>query len=750
MLSGLCALPDVGLLYPKSVSIKGSLRGFAAQFTIRQVFQHDQSDPTDMTYGLPDNMKLCMFDLSFQVDGHVIKPTIQRKEEAELIYRLGSDAHASVCIARHFPGFVEMRLGRVPGGVEVVIEATFGVFASISGLRELFIRLPVALSDSCSRWMRWIRRHTRSASTGVPYSLEFDCSNAGYDIANVSSNCQSEVYCKTSKKLSIADIGDQETIVISVTLSESFHNDFFVSGQYMTLTFFGHEVSSMEPKNNEFVFVVDCSGSMAGSRIDCARDCLDIFLRSLPIGSYFNIFRFGSKVQCFSERSVEYNQESFAKAIEYSKGLMADLGGTALLPVLSHIFGTDPVGSGDRQLFIMTDGAVEDPFHVLAMCETNKDHNRIFTLGIGADADIGIVEGLADLTGGRSDFIENSGDFSRKIIPQLEASFYAPIPNLSIQVEGHDVIELSRPCQPKASVKSVMHVVVRSEKAFTGHEAVLINGTYCGESVDVPITSNHSPQNDADFSRLVDALFHFQKIRSLEQIYRRLESEKESKSELQLVEQKIVSLSRSSGILSELTEFVGIRSENIEHTVGGCISFIETHQSPTNMSDQCAPEPVQLHRSKETKSSCWGGGRGVLHAFRKEDRSSQSMRQATPSNSNEAKAPASAVPIDGFTYHTVISLQNMLGYWEDLSPIFQKIGKVLDMPESLKLLGGVSDEDKANAFNTIAAIAILRYWFISDHLSWNLIEKKALSWLTSVSKDTDWECLIQEVSSCLN
>ena len=739
MLSGVCSLPDIGILCPKSVSIKGALMGFAAQFTIRQVFQHDESKPTEMAYGLPDNMKLCMFDLSFHVGDEVIKPVIQRIDEAEMMNWEAKDEFRSVVIARRFPGFVEIRLGCIPGGVEVVVEATFGVFASNSGLKDLFIRLPIQ-RPNCTKRNPMMNRAWHSLTTAVPCSFEFDCSNAGYDVTNASINCPSEVYCKASRKLSIADISDQEGIVIAVTRSESLHNDFFVSGQYMALSFFGSEVSGLQPANNEFVFVVDCSGSMACSRINSARDCMDIFLRSLPAGSYFNILRFGSTFQCFSERSVEYNQENFEKAIAYANALDANLGGTQLFPVLSHIFSSPCVGSGDRQLFIITDGVVEDAFKVLDLCETYKDHNRIFTLGIGAHADIGIVEGLADMTGGRSAFISDSEDFSSKVTPQLESSFYPPTSLLSIQVEGHDAIELSCPCLREASINGVMHVVVKSQKAFTGHEAVLINATCCGESVDVPITSNHSPKNDSGFSRLVHALFHFEQIRYLERVYRQLGSAAESESERQLVEQQIVSLSQSSGILSEFTEFVGIRARNLPRVCYSVspsdisIPIIGAPQSPAPGLGQCA-ETVQLHR-KKAKSSCWGGGGGFIR-----------MRLAA--KSNEAKAPASVVPIDGFTFKTVTSLQHMLGYWVDVSSIFQTIGKVLHMPESLKMLDGISDEDKANAFNTVAAIAILRHWFVSDHASWSLIERKALSWLASVSKDMDWECLIQEVLSRL-
>jgi hypothetical protein len=72
--------------------------------------------------------------------------------------------------------------------------------------------------------------------------------------------------------------------------------------------------------NCEYIFIVDCSGSMADeNKIGYARQAMSIFLKSLPIGSYFNIFRFGSEYKQFKKDqiTIEYNEQTAKEANDY-------------------------------------------------------------------------------------------------------------------------------------------------------------------------------------------------------------------------------------------------------------------------------------------------------------------------------------------------------------------------------------------------------------------------------------------------
>jgi hypothetical protein len=84
---------------------------------------------------------------------------------------------------------------------------------------------------------------------------------------------------------------------------------------------------------NEFIFIVDCSGSMGDeNKIGLTRQAMLLFLKSLPINSYFNIIRFGSEYKpLFQDITVLYNEQNAQQADKLIEIMNADLGGTELV-----------------------------------------------------------------------------------------------------------------------------------------------------------------------------------------------------------------------------------------------------------------------------------------------------------------------------------------------------------------------------------------------------------------------------------
>lgn len=68
--------------------------------------------------------------------------------------------------------------------------------------------------------------------------------------------------------------------------------------------------------SQEYIFLVDRSGSMHSSRIETAKRGLVMLLRSLPArGTTFNIFSFGDNCTSLWPESMEYNEHTLGVAV---------------------------------------------------------------------------------------------------------------------------------------------------------------------------------------------------------------------------------------------------------------------------------------------------------------------------------------------------------------------------------------------------------------------------------------------------
>lgn len=72
----------------------------------------------------------------------------------------------------------------------------------------------------------------------------------------------------------------------------------------------------MDKAKGDYVFFLDRSGSMGGTRIQQAKKALILFLKSLPEDSYFNIISFGSSSQRIFQKSEKLDFSKIEVAIK--------------------------------------------------------------------------------------------------------------------------------------------------------------------------------------------------------------------------------------------------------------------------------------------------------------------------------------------------------------------------------------------------------------------------------------------------
>ncbi|KAM0753175.1 hypothetical protein T439DRAFT_339005 [Meredithblackwellia eburnea MCA 4105] len=195
-------------------------------------------------------------------------------------------------------------------------------------------------------------------------------------------------------------------------------------------------------KEQEFVFLVDRSGSMSGSRIETAKKALVVLLRSLPTsGTFFNVFSFGTHVDSLWRSSKNYNQKSLEEATLHVDRMSANYGGTEIRLAMEAVF---KARKTDRptSLFVLTDGDAWDLDNVLESVKSSVTkapsgaYLRVFTLGIGNSSSTAMVEGIARVGNGVSASVVDGESFTGKTTRLLKAARSPLIENITVEYAG--------------------------------------------------------------------------------------------------------------------------------------------------------------------------------------------------------------------------------------------------------------------------------------------------------------------------
>ncbi|KYQ92274.1 hypothetical protein DLAC_07123 [Tieghemostelium lacteum] len=309
-------------------------------------------------------------------------------------------------------------------------------------------------------------------------------------------------------------------------------------------------------QKSEFIFVVDCSGSMSGSSIESAKSTLNLLMKSIPENSKFNIYRFGSSFKKLYNESQLYNNESLKEAISLISQTKADLGGTELLPPIKDIFNSPYDPQYPRQVFILTDGEIDEKKTFISYVR-QESHVRIFTFGIGSGVDVGLVTGISAASRGQYELITDMKNMEKQVLKLLKKSMEPMISNIRLQwPEGISAKQAPTMIRPVYSQERMMLYSMVDLKNSPNLQqeiqlTILADGPK-GDTLEFPITINRSNANKQ--SQNTHKLVGLMMINDL------LDQEKRSKTTQN--QDQVIQLSKQYNILSKYTSLLITKESN--------------------------------------------------------------------------------------------------------------------------------------------------------------------------------------------
>ncbi|CAJ2499844.1 Uu.00g026970.m01.CDS01 [Anthostomella pinea] len=390
--------------------------------TLTQTFINpdDKNALKEIRYKFPLYDGVSVVGFTCTVGGRVIVGVVKERQEARKNYEQAVARGETAGLLEQLPAASDVfttTVGNIPAGAQIVVKITYlGELkhdAQVDGIR---LTIPTNIAPRYSSY------NTYSSQLWSP---SHPVSDQGIKIT-VDAEVPKDLQIQLPATLALGTAEFDKDFILQVVATNT-GNPLAVLEQHPTIPNQRALMTTLVPKFNlpaekpEIVFVCDRSGSMGGS-IGNLQAALRLFVKSLSIGTKFNICSFGSSHTFLWERSQTYDSMSVAAAMQHiDTRRYLDL---------------------NLEVFLLTDGSIWDQERLMQTVKKHVDESdgaiRVFTLGIGSEASHALIEGVVRVGNGFSQAISGSEEMGSKVVRMLKGAMFPHVKDYTLEVKYED------------------------------------------------------------------------------------------------------------------------------------------------------------------------------------------------------------------------------------------------------------------------------------------------------------------------
>ncbi|XP_066269374.1 protein mono-ADP-ribosyltransferase PARP4-like [Branchiostoma lanceolatum] len=435
----------------QSVHIRAKLLDLAAQVVVLQSYKNESNVAIEAKYVFPLDDMAAVVGFEAFINGKHVVGEVKEKEEAHREYRQAiSEGHGAYLMDEETPDVFTVSVGNLPPRASVLIKITYVAELAVEGENICF-----RLLGSVAPWQKdslseKIQEDLETVKVEEDAGKEFSLQVAmemPFDIRDIQSPSHKIRVKRTASKAVVeleknCMLGDG--FLLQVGLAEIHvprmwaerHPD--KDSQACMLTFYP-EFQAEFVKGHEVILLLDGSNSMRGSPLEAAKKVALLCLNHLPKECSFNVVAFGTGYEELFAVSQPRIKSNVSKAETFIQNLKASKGNTDAWRPLHGFFLLPPSGK-TRNVFLISDGHVNNAEQTLSDTHAHYQETRVFSCGVGSISNKHLLRSLARVGGGAFEYFDDKtkSKWEKKVKAQLWKAAQPGLTSVSVDWQQWD------------------------------------------------------------------------------------------------------------------------------------------------------------------------------------------------------------------------------------------------------------------------------------------------------------------------
>jgi Ca-activated chloride channel family protein len=477
------------------------VRGLVAAATVTQQYVNSSTEPIEAVYIFPLPHDAAVYDMEIRIGNRLIRSVIREREEAKRVYEAAkSEGKRAALVEEERPNIFTASVANLMPGDHVDVRLRYVqpllwedgrvrlVFPMVVGPR--YIPGTQAVGHNGTGWA--LDTYAVPDASRITPIVQHPESRPAHDISlvvDLDSGLEAASIKSISHEITVRRLSDgrqrielargatlpNKDFVLEVQQSESaqpraalFLSPASDSGEtHFLLAAYPPSVQPAKRLPVEMLYMIDVSGSMAGTSIQQAREALQQALDRLGPDDRFGILAFSSGYHEFASEPLTATAENLAAARRFVQHLQAD-GGTEMLPALLHLMRKPEIPGYLRHIVLLTDGDLgneEEIFMALRQCLGGA---RLYTVAIGSAPNFFLATKMAQFGRGTFTHIADISEIREQMGRLLESLENPVLTDVKLSFEGVDVAELYPERPPDLFLRQPLLIFGRISQGHRG------------------------------------------------------------------------------------------------------------------------------------------------------------------------------------------------------------------------------------------------------------------------------------------